>query len=444
MGGRILIAGTHSGCGKTTVTLAVLAALKKRALAVSAFKCGPDYIDPMFHRSAIGVPSHNLDSFFCTGEQLRTSIAKDAGDIAVIEGVMGYYDGVGVDGAFSTFDVANKTDTPVILVVDAKGMYASVGAVIQGYRSFRVDSRICGVIFNNASPMLYPGLAEIAASAGVSPLGYLPHAENASIGSRYLGLITADEITDIQQKLDCLVTFCEECIDLDGVLQLAATASQLSACAVETTPIGQVPIAVARDAAFCFLYQENLELLTQLGAELVFFSPLADTTLPEKIGGLYLPGGYPELYGKQLSENRAMRQAVAATVTGGLPTIAECGGFLYLHDTLDGYPMAGVIHGAAYKTNKLKRFGYVTLTAKRHNLLCQAGETIPAHSFHYYDSGDVGKDFSAEKPLSTQNWDCIHATDTLYAGFPHLYFPANRNFAESYVRKAIQYAEKLT
>ncbi len=441
MSGRILIAGTHSGCGKTTVTLAVLAALKKRALAVSAFKCGPDYIDPMFHRKAIGVPSRNLDPFFCTGEQLRTSIAKTAGDIAVIEGVMGYYDGVGVDGVFSTYDVANKTDTPVILVVDAKGMYASAGAVIQGYRSFRVDSRIRGVIFNNASPMLYPGLREIAVSIGVTPLGYLPHAENASIGSRHLGLITAEEITDIQQKLDRLATLCIECIDLDGVLQLASTASPLHASTVETAPIGQVRIAVARDAAFCFLYQENLELLSQLGVEFIFFSPLADAALPENIGGLYLPGGYPELYAKELSENRAMCQAVAAAVTGRLPTIAECGGFLYLHDTLDSYPMVGVIHGAGYKTNKLKRFGYVTLTAKRHNLLCQAGETIRAHSFHYYDSGDAGNDFLAEKPFSMQNWDCIHATDTLYAGFPHLYFPANRNFAESYVRKAIQHAK---
>ncbi len=437
---RVLIAGTHSGCGKTTVTCALLAALKRRGLAVSAFKCGPDYIDPMFHREAIGVPSRNLDPFFCTGEQLCAALARQTGDLSMIEGVMGYYDGVGTKGALSTFGVARETNTPVILVVDCRGMYASAGAMLQGFCTFRPDSHIRGVIWNGASPALYKGLCQIAHDAGVTPLGFLPREGGLTVGSRRLGLLTAGEIADIGGKLDRLAALAEECIDLDGVRNLAKTASPLSARGGIPASATRVRIAVARDAAFCFLYQENLELLTQFGGELLFFSPLADSTPPRNIGGLYLPGGYPELHPVALSANESMKQAIHAAIAGGLPTIAECGGFLYLHNTLDGFPMTGAISAAAHKTERLQRFGYVTLTAKRDNLLCRQGESIRAHSFHYYDSANTGCDFTAAKPLSGCRWDCIHATDTLYAGFPHLYFPANPAMVDRFVRKAAQYA----
>lgn len=444
MNDRILLAGTHSGCGKTTVTLALLAAFKQRGLAVSAFKCGPDYIDPMFHRETLGLPSHNLDPFFSTGDQLCAQLLQNVGDISVIEGVMGYYDGVSSEGAFSTFDVADKTDTPVILVVNCKGQYTSAGAVLRGFRTFREESHIRGVIFNHASPMLYPGLAEIAQKENLTPLGFLPRDESVTVGSRHLGLLTAAELPDIHVKLDRLATLSEQYIDIDGVLTLARSASAIHASVKPCAPVGHARIAVARDAAFCFLYQENLELLTQLGADLVYFSPLTDTALPKDIQGLYLPGGYPELHLEQLSANRVMRESIQTAVTSGLPTVAECGGFLYLHDTLDGFPMAGVIHANAQKTEHLQRFGYVTLTAKRDNLLCYAGDSIRAHSFHYYDTTDNGNGFTAEKPLSARRWDCIHATETMYAGFPHLYFPANVRFAEFFIRKAISYAANRT
>lgn len=443
MNSRILIAGTNSGCGKTTVTLALLAALKARGLNLTAFKCGPDYIDPMFHREALKVPSRNLDPFFCTGDALCAALAEQSGSLCIIEGVMGYYDGVGMEGKFSTYEVARDTQTPVILVINAKGMYTSAGALLCGFKDFKPQSNVRGVIFNGVTAMLYEGLKRIAVDVGVIPLGFLPYEKEISIGSRHLGLVTAGEIDDLDEKLRVLGALAEQCIDLDGVLELAASAPALYAKAPEISPVTNVRIAVARDRAFCFLYEENLELLRLLGCELCFFSPLNDTALPGNIGALYLPGGYPELHIEALSENNAMRLAIKSAVESGLPTFAECGGFLYLHDTLDGFAMAGVIPAKAYKTEKLQRFGYATLTAKRDNLLSRAGESIRAHEFHYYESDSCGNDFTAQRP-DGRAWDCVHASESLYAGFPHLYFPANTNFSKRFIRKANDYALKYS
>ena len=439
MNDRILIAGTNSGCGKTTVALALLSALQARGLPLAAFKCGPDYIDPMFHREALGLPGRNLDPFFSDAEQLCAALAAQKDGLSLIEGVMGYYDGVGAQGAYSTYDVARSTGTPVILVVNVRGMYSSAGAVLRGFRDFRRDSQVRGVIFNGASPALYEGLKQIAVDAGVAPLGFLPREEALAIGSRHLGLITAAEIDDVRQKLRALGALAQRHIDLDGVLALAASAPVLHEQARPVSPVADVRVAVARDRAFCFLYEENLALLRALGCALCFFSPLSDGALPEGIGALYLPGGYPELHLEALSGNAAMRRAVRIAVEGGLPTIAECGGFLYLHDALDGCPMAGVIHAGAYRTERLRRFGYATLTAKADSLLCERGERIRVHEFHYYESDDCGADLRAEKP-DGRAWDCVHAGASLWAGFPHLYLPANVRCAQRFVRKAGEYA----
>ncbi len=439
MNDRVIIAGTNSGCGKTTVTCAVLAALKARGSKLAAFKCGPDYIDPMFHREALGVPSENLDTFFCTREQLCAQLAANGRALSVIEGVMGYYDGVGTEGDYSAYDVARQTNTPVILVVNAKGMHASAGALISGFLHFRADSRLCGVIFNGISPALYEKLQAVAREAGVIPLGFLPHDASLTIGRRSLGLIAAREISDIQAKLCALGELAERYIDLDCLLRLAARTSPLGVMRREIVPIAHARIAVARDEAFCFLYEENLALLKALGAKLVFFSPLRDTALPEHTQGLYLPGGYPELHAGALSKNALMRAAVRRAIENGMPAIAECGGFLYLHDTLGGFPMAGVIHKNAYCTEKLVRFGYVTLRAKADSLLCRAGESVRAHEFHYYESDAPGADFIAEKASNGTRYSCVHASPTLYAGFPHLYFPAQPAMAENFIRKAAAY-----
>lgn len=440
--GRIMIAGTNSGCGKTTVTTALLSAFKARGIRLSAFKCGPDYIDPMFHRQAIGVASRNLDAYFCSEDMLRAQLSAAGGELAVIEGVMGYYDGIGTEGTASSYHIAKATQTPVILVVNARGIYTSAGALIKGFCSFRPQSNIKGVIFNGASPMTYEGLKQIAIDAGVVPLGFLPKSDELAVGSRHLGLITADEIEDIQQKICRLGELAEQYIDLDKIIALADEAVKLPCVPKETRPIASVRIAVARDRAFCFVYQENLDMLEKLGCELCFFSPMNDDKLPEGVSGLYLPGGYPELYAEQLSANRPMLAAVKKAIEGDMSTIAECGGFLYLHRELDGVPMADVIPAQAYKTEKLQRFGYVKLTANSDNLLCKKGESIRCHEFHYYDSTDCGNGFTAQKPSGKREYLCVHISKSLYAGFLHLYFPANPAFAENFVRSAAHYADK--
>ena len=439
---RILIAGTNSGCGKTTVTLALLSALKKRGTDLSSFKCGPDYIDPMFHRAVLGLDSCNLDPFFCTEKQLCGVLSKHAADVSVIEGVMGYYDGIGIEGDASTWNVARATKTPVVLVVNVRGMYTSAGAIIKGFKEFRPESGIKGVIFNGASPMLYRDLSKIAENAGVKAYGFLPKVPEAEIGSRHLGLITAAEIKDLQARLDILGEKAEECLDIEGLLELAAAAPEHKAETCEKSAAKRrLRLAVAKDEAFCFIYTENIELLKEAGFDIVCFSPLHDEALPKDISALYLPGGYPELYTEQLSANDRMKDSVKSAVLGGLPTFAECGGFLYLHKSLDGAPMTGVIDRASFRTDRLQRFGYITLTAGADNLFCRAGESIRAHEFHYYESEDPGSSFRAEKPSGKRGWDCVHASDSLYAGFPHLYLPANPQFAENFAKKAARYAD---
>ena len=443
MSARILITGTNSGCGKTTVSIALMKALKERALDICAFKCGPDYIDPMFHRAVLGIPSYNLDPFFCTPEQLRGVLSAHAREISVAEGVMGYYDGIGPEGDASTFSVAQATKTPVILVVNVRGMYTSAGAIIKGFKSFRKDSGIEGVIFNGASAMTYMDLAKIAEAQGVKPLGFMPKLPEAEIGSRHLGLITAAEIEDLQERIAALGRAAEEHLDLDGITELARTAPEVTgpdAAGCVKKAAGGIPIAIARDEAFCFIYEENIEVLKAAGFEPVWFSPLHDKELPGDVKALYLPGGYPELYTLKLSENNGMLHSVKNAVLQGLPTFAECGGFMYLHEYLDGAAMVGAVKGRSFKTPKLQRFGYVTLTAKEDNLFCPAGGSIRAHEFHYYDSDNNGASFRAEKPSGKRGWDCVIANKNLFAGYPHLYLPANPGFAESFARRASEYA----
>ena len=434
---RLMIAGTNSGCGKTTVTCAVLSAFKQRGLSAASFKCGPDYIDTMFHREATGISARNLDPYFCGRAALREQFARGMGkDVSVIEGAMGYYDGIAGTCEASAYTISQATKTPVVLVVNGKGAGSSAGAVIKGFCSYQKGSNIKGVIFNNLNKERYSDMAGIAESLSVKPYGFLPHDPGISIESRHLGLITTAEIENIKEKLTRLGKSAGETLDIDGLLELSRTAGAIS---LPEKPAGaqkKVRIAVASDKAFCFRYIENIELLSEAGAEIVYFSPLCDSSLPENTGGLYLCGGYPELYKEELSKNAAMLSDIKKAVAGGMPVIAESGGFLLLHETLDGFPMAGAIKGHAYKTEKLQRFGYAELTAKSHNLLCEAGEKIRVHEFHYWDSDAPGNGFIARKAGRGTEHLCAHSTDTMYAGFPHLYFPAKPEIAARFTSKA--------
>ena len=440
---RILIAGTGSGCGKTTVSCAVLQALVKRGLKISAFKCGPDYIDTMFHKKVIGAASSNLDPFFFDDNTLKYLLIKNSqgSDISVIEGVMGFYDGMNVGSVkASTYDVSRITKTPVLLVVDAKGAALSVLAVIHGFLSFYPENQICGVVLNRCTVGTYKMLADEIGKRfnnRVKPLGFLPAMPECAIESRHLGLVTADEITDLKNKLDALASRAEETIELDWILKIAKNSEAVCADEISLPEYEPVRIAVAKDNAFCFYYKDSMEVLKELGAEIVEFSPLYDTELPKNIHGLYLGGGYPELYKEKLSKNKTMLDSINNALKNDLPCIAECGGFMYLTEYIGGYPMVGYLKGKSSDNKKLTRFGYVTLTAKKDNMLCKSGEKIPAHEFHYWDSEMTGADFTAEKPGGRQ-WDCVFASDTLYAGYPHFHFWANTEFAVNFYKACLR------
>ncbi|WP_087066082.1 cobyrinate a,c-diamide synthase [Intestinibacillus massiliensis] len=451
---RLLIGGVGSGCGKTTVTSAILQAFCNRNFIPAAFKCGPDYIDPMFHTRVIGAACRNLDLFLCDESTVRSLLAHNSQNapLALIEGVMGFYDGVGGSSDWaSAADLANKTDTPAVLVLSVKGKSLSLAAELQGFLSFR-ENTIAGVILNCVSKAMYPFYRDIIEEhTGLHVYGHLPTEKRAAIESRHLGLVTADEISDLQERLNVLADLAEECIDLDGLIRLAHTAPPFyyEALLRELACTAPVRIAVAQDSAFCFYYQDSLELLEELGAELVPFSPLEDRALPAGISGVYIGGGYPELYAGRLSENDSIRADLRRQITNGLPTLAECGGFMYLHEALDdasgcAFPMVGVIKGVARLQKRLQNFGYVTLTAMQDNLLCRAGDQIRAHEFHYSVSDDNGCAFVAQKPMRAKSWPCIHASASMCAGYPHFHFYANPEFAASFIRRCDAYRKERT
>ena len=391
---RIMLSAMHSGAGKTVAVCALLSALKRRGMDVRAYKCGPDYIDPMFHARVLGVPSRNLDLFLQGEDGVRRSLKQRSGDIAVLEGAMGYYDGVAATADASAW------------VTDCKAHLAEY-----------------------LTPML-------ARETGLPVLGYLPPMDEAKLESRHLGLQTPDEIEALTARFETIAAQLERTVDLDRLLSLAADGE--TAPAEIHTAAASCRIAVARDEAFCFAYADSLDALRNAGAELVFFSPLRDKTLPPEIDGLYLCGGYPELYAALLSQNETMRASVRDSVQKGLATIAECGGFLYLLSSLEdaegtAHPMCGVLPGAGVQTSRLQRFGYAWLETDTDSMLFRAGERVPVHEFHYWDSTENGSDLRAVKPDGRQ-WPCAFATPRLYAGFPHLPLGGEAPLAERFVR----------
>lgn len=448
---RILIGAVSSGSGKTMITCGILQAFVNRGLKTASFKCGPDYIDPMFHSKVIGTRSKNLDTFFAGENNTRYLFAKEAKgmDISVMEGVMGYYDGVGgTTFQAGAYDLASVTRTPAVLIVDTKGMSMSVAALVKGFAEFVPDSGICGVILNRMSGMLYPKIKEqIERRTGVRVYGYVPVIHDFVIESRHLGLVLPDEVEELERKLNGLAGVLEETLDLDGLLELAHTAPDPVYTKPEL-PMMSYPakprVGVAMDEAFCFYYKDNLELLSELGADVVEFSPLHDRELPEGLNGLLFGGGYPELFARQLSQNHTMLQSVRKAILGGMPCLAECGGFMYLHRRMEDmehtmYDMAGVIDGEVFRTPKLTRFGYVTVTANADCLCGPAGTQFRAHEFHYFDSTACGVGFHAQKPVGKRGWDCIQCKGNLQAGFPHLYYYSNPKAAAEFLMRCAEF-----
>ena len=437
---QFLLAAPRSGSGKTTMTCALLMALKRRGCAPCAFKSGPDYIDPMFHRAVLGVESRNLDLFFSAPETVRTLYAKGAAGhgAAVCEGAMGFYDGLGgVSDRASAWHLADTLGLPVLLVAEPKGQSLTLAAELNGLVNFRTPSHIAGILLNNCTARMHALLAPmLEKETGLPVLGFLPKLPEAVIGSRHLGLYTAAEVENLQQKLALLADAAEEHIDWPRLLALCEKEPP-ALPEKAPQPSARVSIAVAQDEAFCFIYAETLEAFRDAGAEVVFFSPLRDTALPENIGGLYLPGGYPELHARELSENTSLLREIKKKIESGLPTAAECGGFLYLGQSLtdaegQSWPMVGVLPGEAKDAGRLVRFGYAALSADSDSMLFRAGESFPIHEFHHWDSTANGTALAAKKPVGGAAWRCGSVNEHFYAGFPHLYWagtPLPQRFA---------------
>lgn len=448
-----MIAAPKSGSGKTMITCALLQALKGKGLRAGSFKCGPDYIDPMFHEKAIHVPARNLDTFFTGEEETRELFGRGVKeiDVAVLEGVMGLYDGLGgVREEGSSYHLAKVTRTPIVLVVDAKGMGKSILPLIAGFLSYDKEHLIRGVILNKISKGYYEIIKPlIEEELDIQAVGFLPEKKESRIESRHLGLFLPNELSDIQRRLQTVTEEFVKTVSLEQIMEIAESAEEL---AVNEQTDGEKPeperavIGVARDEAFCFYYKDNIRMLEERGGKIAYFSPLRDEKLPENCHGLLFGGGYPELYAKELSENHKMRAAVKRAAEGGMPVVAECGGFMYLHAALTDregncYDMAGVIPGTCFYTGKLVRFGYIELQEKQTCFLPQ-GDKIKGHEFHYYDSTNNGAALVARKPVTGKEYFCILEEENRWMGFPHLYYPSNPLFAQSFVEKAERYRHR--
>ena len=450
-GARIMIAAPQSGSGKTLITCALLQALKEKNYYLESFKCGPDYIDPMFHKTVLGISSRNLDPFFTEDSITRMLLAKgqDSRDLAVIEGVMGLYDGLGgIREEASSYALAKATNTPIILTVNARGMGRSLLALLSGFLQYDTAHLIKGVILNQTPSSFASVLAkEIEETFHIPVVASFPVRDDVRIESRHLGLVMPYELEDIQSRLKIASQVLCENANIEQILEIAKRAPQLEYDVKrdikQKLTEKTIRIGVARDEAFCFYYEDNLDLLKSLGAKLIFFSPLHDDTLPKDLDGILFGGGYPELYLKELEENESMRNSVKSAIENKMPSLAECGGFMYLHDTIfdsekKPYKMAGVIHACCMKKERLVRFGYLTLNSKTDSFL-KKGETIRGHEFHYYDSEDNGECAIAKKPVGTKSWECVHAGSDHWWGFAHLSYYSNPKFAEKFAEACRSY-----
>lgn len=450
-GARIMIAAPQSGSGKTLITCALLQALKEKNYYLESFKCGPDYIDPMFHKTVLGISSRNLDPFFTEDSITRMLLAKgqDSRDLAVIEGVMGLYDGLGgIREEASSYALAKATNTPILLTVNARGMGRSLLALLSGFLQYDTAHLIKGVILNQTPSSFASVLAkEIEETFHIPVVASFPVRDDVRIESRHLGLVMPYELEDIQSRLKIASQVLCENANIEQILEIAKSAPKLEYDVKrdikQKLTEKTIRIGVARDEAFCFYYEDNLDLLKSLGAKLIFFSPLHDDTLPKDLDGILFGGGYPELYLKELEENESMRNSVKSAIENKMPSLAECGGFMYLHDTIfdsekKPYKMAGVIHAGCMKKERLVRFGYLTLNSKTDSFL-KKGEKIRGHEFHYYDSEDNGECAIAKKPVGTKSWECVHAGSDHWWGFAHLSYYSNPKFAEKFAEACRSY-----
>ena len=456
---RVMIAAASSGSGKTLVTCGLLKALKKRGIDIRSYKCGPDYIDPMFHKKVLNIDSENLDSFFSDKDYLRHILLKKGEGSALIEGVMGLYDGISpaYDMA-SAYDIAHLTDTPIVLLIDGRGAGRTMISVIKGILSDDRYSLIKGIILNRVSRPYFekikPYIETELKKAGykdVTCLGCVPKLKDINIESRYLGLKLPNEIEDINRQLERVSLAIEENCDIDSLIDLMRKSEPLTGdvCKRTQKENKELILAVAYDEAFCFYYKENLDIFREMGVTIKFFSPLNDDHIPKGSSGLLLGGGYPELFLKKLSSNRSMLDSIRNAINSGMPSPAECGGFMYLHKYVtdkdqNRYELLGLINGECHYTQSLVRFGYLKMESCKENAskLAKSLVGIKGHEFHYYDSTTNGDCLKAVKPDGSRSWDCMIADENNLWGFSHFYYGSNVNMINEFYRRMQNYADR--
>jgi cobyrinic acid a,c-diamide synthase len=452
----LIVAGTHSGSGKTTVALAIMSALIRRGMRVQGFKVGPDFIDPGHQTRVTGRPSRNLDSWMLDRPTLAATYRRGTAgaDLAVIEGVMGLFDGRSArDESGSTADLARLWRLPVVLVVDARGLARSIAPLVQGFARFDESVRVAAVVANRVggrrhhADYLEPALrAEVPA---VEPLGYLPRNPALAIPSRHLGLLTAGELGTDSAQVDAMADAAEATIDIDRLIDLARP-PELGcepgdvAPPAAGKPAGPVRVALARDAAFCFYYEDNLDALRAAGAEIVPFSPLADEALPEAIDLLYLGGGYPEVHAARLATNAAMREAIRRFHARGGAILAECGGLMACAEVVRdasgaSHPLWGLIPARCVLHDRFSALGYATVVSSQPSLLGPAGTTVRGHEFHYSSLEPLGPLTYAtrlEREGQPARPDGIQVGGLL-AGYAHLHFGSNSAVASAILARSV-------
>lgn len=457
---RIMLAAPASGSGKTMITCGLIKVIG-RYRDVAAFKCGPDYIDPMFHRTVLNTPSMNLDSFLSGSDIVKGNLihgctgGKDHAGIslAVLEGVMGFYDGLGGTSLLaSSYEISRITGTPVILVLNAKGMSLSALALIRGFMDFKADSNIKGVILNRTSKSVYERLAPvIEQELHIKACGYVPETEGIRLPGRHLGLVMPSEISDIEERISAFSDLLNETLDIEKILEIADETFPVDGqdylSSIQYSGKEKINIGVARDEAFCFYYRENLDILEASGADLIYFSPLHDSRIPDDADALYMGGGYPEYYAGELSSNISMMESIKRAVDQDMPVLAECGSYMYLHEELQGmddrmYPGVGIFTGKAVRCGHLVRFGYHTLTSVCDTVIGSSGKNFNVHEFHYYDTTEAGDAFIAERPTGGDKYTCMKKYKNLLGGFPHFYFAGDISAAQSFVKAGSEYRNR--
>ncbi len=452
---RFVIAGTGSGVGKTTLTIGLMSAFRKRGLIVQGFKCGPDYIDPTYHTAVTKRASRNLDSWMLTQDKVLDIFhyGSRGADISIIEGVMGFYDGKNPEtNEGSTAEISVITKSPVILVVNCESMARSAAAIVKGFQLFSEGPSIVGVIANKVGSVGHYQLVKkaIEKECHVPVIGYLKRELDFEIPERHLGLIPSIERGELDLFFQTLGDIVTETIDMDKLLNISIAdpiPSNTDSSLFTKEKEQVVKIAVAKDAAFNFYYPENLEILEAKGAEIVYFSPLENEALPENTDGLYLGGGFPEEFAQLLEQNENAKNSIKTAITHGLPTLAECGGFMYLTDSIQTtdkktYQMAGIIPGKVHMQETLAAIGYREITGQHDNYLLKE-VAAKGHEFHYstYETTESNIPYAYEtKGLrGVKKEGYLHKN--VVAGYTHFHFGSCPDLADNLIEKCLEYKQ---